>query len=198
MDMRQLNWARNYEFSASQLHSPKTVEEVQKVVKSCRTLKALGTGHSFNGIADSAYDQVSLRQLDEMVLDCNSRTVSVGAGVTYGRLASYLDGHGYALHNLASLPHISVVGACATATHGSGSQERQPGNGGFRDGNGRGGWRVSHIVQRARRPAVPWSCREFGRPGNRDQGHAGGAAKFPSEAGGLRKPIDGSFGKPPR
>ncbi len=122
MDMRQLNWARNYEFSASQLHSPKTVEEVQKVVKSCRTLKALGTGHSFNGIADSAYDQVSLRQLDEMVLDCNSRTVSVGAGVTYGRLASYLDGHGYALHNLASLPHISVVGACATATHGSGSQ----------------------------------------------------------------------------
>jgi xylitol oxidase len=48
--------------------------------------------------------------------------VTVGAGVKYGQLAPYIDGHGFALHNLASLPHVSVAGACATATHGSGSR----------------------------------------------------------------------------
>ncbi|MGZ3813645.1 MAG: D-arabinono-1,4-lactone oxidase, partial [Mucilaginibacter sp.] len=38
----------------------------------------------------------------------------------YGELAPYLHQHGFALHNLASLPHISVAGSISTATHGSG------------------------------------------------------------------------------
>ncbi len=50
--------------------------------------------------------------------------VTIGAGVTYGRLAPYIESHGFALHNLASLPHISAVGGCATATHGSGIRNR--------------------------------------------------------------------------
>jgi xylitol oxidase len=116
------NWAGNYQYRTDHLHSPKTVEEVQQVVKSCRKLRALGARHSFNGIADSVENQISLKQLDAIVLDKNARTVTVGAGVTYGQLAPYIDSQGYAIHNLASLPHISVAGACATATHGSGSK----------------------------------------------------------------------------
>ena len=114
------NWAGNYEYHTDHLHLPKNTEEVRQVVKSCSKLKALGARHSFNGIADSRDNQISLKQFDGMVLDAKARTVTVGAGVTYGQLAPYLDGHGFAVHNLASLPHISVVGACATATHGSG------------------------------------------------------------------------------
>ena len=57
-----------------------------------------------------------------MALDHGRRTVTVEAGVRYGQLARWLHGEGYALHNLASLPHISVAGACATATHGSGDR----------------------------------------------------------------------------
>jgi alditol oxidase len=116
------NWAGNYTYSTDRLELPKTVEEVQQIVKSRSPLKALGARHSFNGIADSTGDQISLRYLDQMVVDPKSRTVTVGAGVTYGQLAPYLDGRGYALHNLASLPHVSVAGACATATHGSGNK----------------------------------------------------------------------------
>jgi xylitol oxidase len=116
------NWAGNYEYSTDQLHSPKNVEEVRQVVKSCKKLRALGARHSFNGIADSTENQISLKQLDDMTLDTAMRTVTVGAGVTYGQLAPYIDGQGYAVHNLASLPHISVAGACSTATHGSGSK----------------------------------------------------------------------------
>ncbi len=116
------NWAGNYTYSTDRLDLPKTVEEVQQLVKSRSPLKALGARHSFNGIADSTGDQIALKHLDQMELDSKSRTVTVGAGVTYGQLAPYLDGQGYALHNLASLPHISVAGACATATHGSGNK----------------------------------------------------------------------------
>lgn len=116
------NWAGNYRYSTDQLLLPRTVEEVQQAVKSCKKVKALGARHSFNGIADSTENQISLKLLDQMVLDRKSQTVAVGAGVTYGQLAPYLDGQGFAVHNLASLPHVSVAGACATATHGSGSK----------------------------------------------------------------------------
>jgi xylitol oxidase len=49
-----------------------------------------------------------------------SKTVTVEAGVKYGDLSPWLDKKGFALHNLASLPHISVAGSITTATHGSG------------------------------------------------------------------------------
>jgi alditol oxidase len=114
------NWAGNLTYSTDRLHTPESVEEVRQVVKSCAKLRALGTRHSFNTIADSMQNQISLKRLDQIALDEKAQTVTVGAGVTYGKLSPYLDDHGYALHNLASLPHISVAGAIATATHGSG------------------------------------------------------------------------------
>jgi len=114
------NWAGNLTFSTNRLFTPASVDEVGKVVKSCDKLRALGSRHSFNTIADSTQNQISLVKLDEITLDEKARTVTVGAGVTYGKLAPVIDARGYALHNLASLPHISVAGAIATATHGSG------------------------------------------------------------------------------
>ena len=102
------------------MHTPANVDEVREVVKSCSKLRALGSRHSFNRIADSTQNQISLQHLDQIEIDDNARTVTVGAGIKYGQLAPVIDARGYALHNLASLPHISVAGAIATATHGSG------------------------------------------------------------------------------
>jgi xylitol oxidase len=121
-DAVRTNWAGNYQYHAARLHTPSTIAEVQQVVKNSGNLKALGAKHSFNGIADCTADQISLKKFDKMTVDAKSRTVTVGAGVTYGQLAPYLDSQGFAVHNLASLPHVSVAGACATATHGSGSR----------------------------------------------------------------------------
>ncbi len=115
------NWAGNLEYSTGNVHYPKSVEEVQKVVKKCNRLTALGSQHSFNKIADNTENLVSFKELNKPVLlDPASRTVTVESGMKYGELAPYLDEKGYALHNLASLPHISIAGAVATATHGSG------------------------------------------------------------------------------
>src|SRR5215211_4242440 len=117
------NWAGNYFYRAARLHQPETVEQIQELIVSSDKLKALGTRHSFNDIADSAGDLISLERFDKVVgLDHERRTVTVEAGIRYGQLARWLHGEGYALHNLASLPHISVAGACATATHGSGDR----------------------------------------------------------------------------
>jgi alditol oxidase len=118
------NWAGNYTYRAAQLHQPETIEQVQELVSTNTKLRALGTRHSFNDIADSPGDLVSLKHFDHIVnLDHERNTVTVEAGVRYGELCQWLDGEGYALHNLASLPHISVAGACATATHGSGDRQ---------------------------------------------------------------------------
>jgi xylitol oxidase len=114
------NWAGNITFSTDHVHTPGTVEEVRQVVKSCAKLRALGTRHSFNTIADSRFNQISLKRLDQIAIDEKARTVTVGPGVTYGKLAPVIDARGFALHNLASLPHISVAGAISTGTHGSG------------------------------------------------------------------------------
>lgn len=114
------NWAGNLTYGTDDLQTPGTVEEVCAAVKAASKLRALGSRHSFNAIADSTHEQISLARLTDMTLDESARTVTVGGGVTYSRLAPWLDAKGFALHNLASLPGITVAGACATATHGSG------------------------------------------------------------------------------
>jgi xylitol oxidase len=115
------NWAGNVAFAAPELHRPATVSQLQAVVARAGRVRVLGTGHSFNDIADSPGAQVSLAGLPpEFELDSGASLVSIGGGLTYAQLAGRLDDRGFALRNLASLPHISVAGACATATHGSG------------------------------------------------------------------------------
>lgn len=115
------NWAGNLEYSTGKVAYPEIVEQVQEVVKQADKLRALGTQHCFNKIADSPYQLLSAKKLDKILaLDPDKKTVTVEAGVRYGTLGEYLQERGFALHNLASLPHISVAGSIATATHGSG------------------------------------------------------------------------------
>jgi xylitol oxidase len=117
------NWAGNLTYSTDQVREADSVEQVQSFVRSQPKLKVLGTRHCFNSIADSRHSLLSLKPMHEVVaIDAEARTVTVDAGITYGQLGPYLDSKGYALHNLASLPHISVAGACTTATHGSGEK----------------------------------------------------------------------------
>jgi alditol oxidase len=118
---RLTNWAGNVQYSTNRVDQAASLEDVQRLVKSHDRLKGLGTRHCFNRIADSRDRFVALTRLNNIVaLDPNRGQVTVEAGITYGQLCPYLHEKGFALHNLASLPHISVGGACATATHGSG------------------------------------------------------------------------------
>ena len=115
------NWAGNLSYSTDRLHEAASVEQVRSLLRSQDKVKVLGTRHCFNSIADSRHNLLSLKPMHEVVaLDADARTVTIDAGITYGQLCPYLNTKGFALHNLASLPHISIAGACSTATHGSG------------------------------------------------------------------------------
>jgi xylitol oxidase len=120
---RLKNWAGNLEYSTGRLYSVNSLEQVRSYVRKQNKLKVLGTRHCFNNIADSKDNFLSLKSMDEIVaLEPEARTVTVDAGMTYGQLCPLLHSKGFALHNLASLPHISIAGAISTATHGSGEK----------------------------------------------------------------------------
>lgn len=119
------NWAGNLTYSTDKVAYPDSVGQVQEIVKNSLRIKALGTRHCFNNIADSRYQLLSTSKLNKIIsLDREAMTVTVEAGIKYGELAPWLDAQGYALHNLASLPHISVGGSISTATHGSGVRNK--------------------------------------------------------------------------
>ena len=116
------NWSRFHEYRATTLHRPRSVDELRETVARAPRIRALGSRHSFSGMADSA-ELVTLDDLPpEIVVDPETETVSFSAGLRYGELGMALQAQGWALRNLASLPHISVAGAIATGTHGSGDR----------------------------------------------------------------------------
>ena len=116
------NWAGNLTYGTSNIFEPASAEEAARIIANLDKVTVLGTRHCFNRIADSDNNLISTRMLNKVVsLDPASAKVTVESGIRYGELCTYLDERGFAVHNLASLPHISVAGACATATHGSGT-----------------------------------------------------------------------------
>jgi alditol oxidase len=112
------NWAGNYVYGARTLHRPRGLDELRELVARAPQVHVIGSRHSFTGIGD-ADELVSLEDMPADV-EAGDGTVSFGTALRYGDLAGELNARGLALHNLASLPHISVAGAVATATHGSG------------------------------------------------------------------------------
>jgi xylitol oxidase len=118
---RRTNWAGNVRFGAAELHSPTSVPVLQALVARGTRVRALGTAHSFTDVADTSGSLVSTLSLpQEIDVDTEASSVRVAAGVSYADLVRHVDAKGFALRNLASLPHLSVGGACATGTHGSG------------------------------------------------------------------------------
>lgn len=115
------NWSLNIDFNAAAVHEPSTIDELQSIVGGATKAKAIGAAHSFNTIADTGGDLISMAGLDRVIgIDREAHTVTVEGGISYGALGTWLHAQGYALRNVASQPHFTVAGACATATHGSG------------------------------------------------------------------------------
>ena len=115
------NWAENLKYSAKNICFPANEDELRMLVKQIKSGKVLGSRHSFNNIADTVDTLISTEYMNQVIgIDENKSLVWVESGIKYGTLGIYLEKKGFALHNLASLPHISIGGAIATATHGSG------------------------------------------------------------------------------
>ena len=116
----ETNWAGNHAYAGARLERPASLDELAEVVAAAPRVRAIGSRHSFTDIVDSDV-LVSLDALPTVVdLDAATQTVTVGGGARYGDVSQAIHAQGWALANLASLPHISVAGAVSTGTHGSG------------------------------------------------------------------------------
>lgn len=119
------NWAEHVAFASGHTHYPRSLAEVQAVVREAKKLRPIGSRHSFNAIADTPGAIVSLRALERRIeIDAAASSVTVDGGITYAELCPVLDAAGWALFNLGSIPDFTIVGATATATHGSGNANR--------------------------------------------------------------------------
>lgn len=117
------NWSGHVEFSSARRESPSSISDLQSLVAGSPRIRALGTAHSFNAIADTTGVQVSVASLPgDLEIDSVRRLAWVPGGMRYGEVARLLDAQGWAVHNMASLGHISVAGTIATGTHGSGDR----------------------------------------------------------------------------
>jgi xylitol oxidase len=115
------NWSGTVTFQDLQTLAPFAVDELAKIVAKEVKIRARGSAHCFNAMADTNAVAITFENMQqEIVIDKDRAIVRVPAGMKYGALAVALHDRGWALHNMASLPHISVAGAIATATHGSG------------------------------------------------------------------------------
>ena len=123
MTTNRQNWAGNTPYCATAYYAPQTVAELQAIVRDAAKVRVVGSRHSFNTISDCPEAIITLENLDKTVtIDPVTHTATVNAGITYRELCPQLHAAGYALHNMASLDHITVIGAAMTATHGSGDR----------------------------------------------------------------------------
>jgi xylitol oxidase len=115
------NWSKNVTFEPALVVHPTRVEDIKSAVIAGEFVRALGSAHSFNTIAESKDVMLSFEHFPKDIeIDPVAKQVRVAAGVRYGELALALHTAGLALPNMGSLPHITVVGATSTGTHGSG------------------------------------------------------------------------------
>ena len=143
------NWAECVRFGGGELVAPQCAEELAAAVRGAQRCRVVGSGHSFSAIVDAPDDArrrgdssggdgdgggggdgggntlISLAHLSHVHgIDADKMTVTVDCGATLGSLCRYLAQRGAALSNLPSFPQLTVGGALATATHGSGRQHR--------------------------------------------------------------------------
>ncbi|MDQ1574423.1 MAG: alditol oxidase, partial [Actinomycetota bacterium] len=117
------NWADSHAYVAVAVERPADASEVRELVLRGGKVRALGSRHSFTDIADTTGHLLSLERFEtDLVIDEDARTASFAPGLRYGDLATELNDRGWAMHNMASLPHISIAGTVMTGTHGSGDR----------------------------------------------------------------------------
>ncbi|MFD2763702.1 D-arabinono-1,4-lactone oxidase [Micromonospora eburnea] len=121
------NWAGNQHSTAALVTHPRTVAEVVDAVGAAagagRTIRAVGSGHSFTGAALTDGHRLDLSDLDTGVtVDAARRLVTVPAGMTLHALNELLATHGLALPNLGDIDAQTVAGALSTGTHGTGAR----------------------------------------------------------------------------
>ena len=120
------NWGRSAQVKPLRVERPRTPEGVQRAVKAAvaqgLTIKAVGAGHSFTGIAVAPGVLLELDDLQGLVsADVATGRVTLLAGTRLHRIPGLLAPFGLAMENLGDIDRQSISGAISTGTHGTGA-----------------------------------------------------------------------------
>ena len=121
------NWARTERVRPTTVEYPSTIEAVRRSVRSAaargRPIKAVGTGHSFTGIAVAPGTLLEMTELSRLVsVDRDRQRARLLAGTRLHRIPALLAPYGLAMANLGDIDRQSISGAISTGTHGTGSR----------------------------------------------------------------------------
>jgi FAD-linked oxidoreductase len=119
------NWSRTESVRPIRVETPSSREAVQRAVQAAArqglTIKAIGAGHSFTGIAVAEGVQLLLDKLSGVIaVDEAARRVTLAAGTRLWQLPALLAPYGLALQNMGDIDRQTIAGATSTGTHGTG------------------------------------------------------------------------------
>jgi hypothetical protein len=115
------DWARRFRYRPQRIVRPTTEEEIVELVKSSRSLRMFGSGHSFNsGVASDE----TLASLDDYTgLLCKypeKNQIAVRSGTCVRDVVELLSDEGLAFRALPSHDAQSMAGILSTDVHGTG------------------------------------------------------------------------------
>ena len=118
------NWGRSESATPTRVVAPSSVAEVQAAIDAARhdglSVKAIGAGHSFTGIAVAPGVQLTMSRLSGVV-DVDGDRVTLAAGTHLHQVPALLARHDLAMENLGDIDAQTISGATSTGTHGTGA-----------------------------------------------------------------------------
>jgi L-galactono-1,4-lactone dehydrogenase len=122
------NWSSTHSQNAKRIYEPQNLMELQRLLtyhqnNSCK-IRPIGTLLSPNGIALPEKDGnvLSMHHFDQVVVNPETMTVTVGAGATVRNVLNALSAHNMTLENFSSIQEQQMAGWTQVAAHGTGCE----------------------------------------------------------------------------
>lgn len=117
-------WAKTFHARPELYIRPESLEEIQKIVTLARRCRrrvvVVGCGHSPSDLTCTSAWMVNLDKYNRVLnVDRERKTMTVQGGIRLHELNLRAKDYGLTMPNLGSIDQQSIVGAMATATHGS-------------------------------------------------------------------------------
>ena len=121
------NWAGNQQSKPVRIERPASESDVVEIIRQAvlnkQSVKVVGSGHSFTGIAVPDEVMIDLTRLNQVRnVDHSGGLITVQAGIVLSDLNAQLELHQLSMPNLGDVTYQTLAGALSTSTHGTGLQ----------------------------------------------------------------------------
>lgn len=114
------NWAKTVKFKPDEIESPDCLEDLQELVAESSSVRAVGTGHSFNRALVTEGTLIKTKNLKKVLQLDSSGLVKVEGGYKLHDFNDYIWKKGYCFPSLGDIDRQALAGLVSTSTHGTG------------------------------------------------------------------------------